>query len=201
VKAEDAIQKAIDSVVEVKKNNQQVIAVDALIAYLNVLKSDVAHQAHFDERAHVAQLEEYKAKNANQLAHYQAQNEHALKMFDSVIAYGQMALKSAILVNGAGAVAILALMGNIWDKHVRPEAVQLLACSVTFFALATLGGAVGTGMTYLTQNAYAYGWKRRGNWLNGIVVLIVLVVCYGGFGYGVYKAYHAFVDYLGVRTP
>ena len=200
MKADIALQKIIDDIVDFKKTNQSVVAVDALIAYLSVFKKDVSEQEHFDELRHSAQLEEYKAKNASQLAEYEAQNSRALAMFDSVISYGQMSLKSAILINGGAAVAILALIGNIWSQHISPPTVELLARSILLFSLAALGGAFGIGCTYLCQKLYAGGYRRLGHTLTGFVILFVVFVCYGGFVWGVFDAYHAFLGQLG-KTP
>jgi len=44
-------------------------------------------------------------------------------MFKSVIDAGTVALRSATLINGGAAVALLAFIGNIWEKGVAEEAV------------------------------------------------------------------------------
>ncbi len=77
--------------------------------------------------------------------------------FKHTVTAGQSALKSAILINGGGSVAIIALIGNILNIPGQPNQIGLhsLSYSLKMFAIGTLCAAIATGATYLAQFYYA----------------------------------------------
>ncbi len=123
---------------------------------------------------HASNLAKYNAENACNLAQYNAENARNLEMFKSVILAGQSALKSAILVNGGAAVALLAFIGNIWNKQTDVYVVEKLLVSMALFALGNLTGAVASGFTYLAQRKYADGKDKGGNILNSVIIGLVI---------------------------
>ena len=135
-------------------------------------------------------------KHERNLEHYKAQQLFDVEMFRSVIGYGQAALKSAILINGGAAVALLAFIGNIWAKGVRPDVADSLTNGIVLFASGVLAAAVGTGGSYFTQYYYhiegperaAIYWRR----LTILVVLLAFIL----FGFGACESYQAFVEHL-----
>jgi len=71
--------------------------------------------------------------------------------FNAVITFAVHALKTAILINGGAAIAILALVGKIWaDKNI----VSYLAASLLLFTIGVLAAAIGTGVSYLAQSGF-----------------------------------------------
>ncbi len=70
------------------------------------------------------------------------------KEFDAVISFAQTALKVPILINGGAAIAILALVGNIWKEN---RLTVDLAGSLLFFSIGVLIAAIGSGAAYLAQ--------------------------------------------------
>src|SRR5690348_15897112 len=78
-----------------------------------------------------ASMEAYKAKLAALGNSLQQQHESNLEMFRTVIVTGQSALKSALLINGGAALAILAFVGHIWGNaktpHILPSLTHGLA--------------------------------------------------------------------------
>jgi hypothetical protein len=78
--------------------------------------------------------------------------------FNAVISFAVTALKTAILINGGAGIAILALAGKIWgDKNI----VSYLAVSLLLFTFGVLAAAVGTGMSYLSQNGFLMAEKKE----------------------------------------
>ncbi|WP_429933152.1 hypothetical protein [Alteromonas sp. 4B03] len=73
----------------------------------------------------------------------------AIEHFKSVISMAELALKSAILINGGASVALLTFIGNIksGDKN-------FLVYSLCSFAFGVLFGAIGTFLAYLAQNHF-----------------------------------------------
>ena len=69
------IKRAVN---DVKQKNQDVISVDALLNYLDVLEKDASETDDINHRQHEANLAEYRAENERNIAHYNAQQLHHL---------------------------------------------------------------------------------------------------------------------------
>ena len=85
----------------------------------------------------------------------------AIEHFKSVISMAELALKSAIFINGGASVALLTFIGNIksGDKN-------FLVYSLCSFAFGGLFGAIGScGLSYL---AFFIGIILASNGLMGI---------------------------------
>jgi len=143
---------------------------------------------------HASNLAKYNAENACNLAQYNAENTANLEMFKSVILAGQSALKSVILINGGAAVAILAFIGNIWNKQTDVYVVKKLLVSMALFVLGNLTGAVASGFTYLAQRKYAEssGGKCKGGDILSRVIIGLVVFSYLVFTIGAVIALVAF---------
>ena len=140
-------------------------------------------------------LAEYKAKNDANLAEYRVRADSELEQFRSVIQSGQAALKSAILINGGAAVALLAFLGRIWQKPQSTADVSGLTMSLLEFIFGVLAVAVASGTTYICQYSYGRNWIKTGHTIN-IVSILLVVISYILFGLGSYSAYQAFVTHL-----
>ena len=119
--------------------------------------------------------ERWKMEHQSQLAQYNAESARRVEMFKSVITAGQSALKSAILINGGAAVAILAFVGSIWEKSIALCTVIYLLVAMGLFTVGVLLGAVASGLTYLAQRAYAQEREKGGNRLNVAIISCVVV--------------------------
>ncbi len=119
-----------------------------------------------------------------QLEQYKARNRAREELGRSAVAYGQATLKSALLINGGGAVALLAYIGKVLPMR------GMLALPLSFFGIGVFAAAFGTGLSYLTQYAYALKWKRAPflHWVTAGVV----VLSYFLFLAGVWQAYSVF---------
>jgi len=165
------------------------IKCDNLIAYLDeVINSP-------EEDVNAAQMEKYKA----QLQLWIKQNEVAhgwdLEMFRSVIMAGQNALKTAFLMNGSAAVALLAFLGKLSDQHQNKIAV--FASSLVVFVIGVLAITMASGSTYLSQFFYADSelWKQKTGLVLNILAIVLGLSSYGLFIWGTIIAYKAFIGF------
>ena len=113
-------------------------------------------------------------------------------MFRSVISYGQSALKSATLINGGGAVALLAFIGHVWSSQLSRVMVTGLGFSLLLFVLGVLCASVASGTTYLSQGFYHEAHERLGKTIHAITILLV-IGSYVFFAFGAYNAYLTFL--------
>ena len=195
MQAKDVVDVIKKAVLDVKAKQQEVISVEAMSNYLDALKKDVEGAEEANKQKFEADVAVFRAEHERNLAQYEAQQLHAVEMFRSVIAYGQAALKSAMLINGGAAAALLAFIGNIWAKGVAPDAVSSLTSSIAFFAFGVLVAAVGTAGSYFTQYCYSEGFQRSAIVFHTLTVLVVLAA-FALFGFGAWESYQAFVEHL-----
>jgi hypothetical protein len=94
-----------------------------LIAFLDRYESGIEGREEYDRQAHEANLAQFKAQNTTNLTGW-------VENFRSVISYGQLAIKSAMLENGGAAVAVLAFIGNLWSKGFPQQQLGPLADAI-----------------------------------------------------------------------
>lgn len=163
------------------------IASDNLIAYLD----DVI--ASPSEDITEAQLEHYKAQLQVWVEENKRGHASDLEMFKSVITSGQNALRTAFLLNGGAAVAILAFLGKLSDHHT--DKIPLFASSLIIFVSGVLAIAIASGFTYLSQWIYAESgkWQYSTGLTFNILAIILGLSSYGLFIWAMYRAYYAFL--------
>lgn len=186
------IQQAVQ---DVKNKNQGMVSTDALLKYLDALARDVESSNQRTQRQMEADLAVFRAEHERNIAQYQAHQTHAVELLRSVITYGSAALKSALLINGGAAAAILALIGNIWLKETGAAAVKSLTMAILLFSFGVLAAAIGTAGSYFSQYCYSEPFPRAAIVFHTITVVLVLL-SYGLFGFGSYEAYSAFAKHL-----
>ena len=184
----EEIKKAVK---DVQENNKDVISIDALLNYLNVLDKDASDVDEDTKRKHETELTVYRAENEHNLAHYNAQQLQAVEMFKSVISYGTAALKSAILINGGAAVALLAFIGNIWNKSIPQSAVGHLTSAIAYFSFGVLAATIGTASSYITQYCYGHNYMKTGKVIH-ILTLALVIGSYALFSLGIVGARESF---------
>jgi hypothetical protein len=146
-----------------------------------------------DQRA--ALLEQYKARLmvwANQVKQV---DDWRVENVRTLIALGQSALKSAILINGGAAVALLAFLGHLVTQE-RPD-VSLIpfATSLRLFVIGVLCASIACGTTYLSQYAYSNPktWAQRLGLIIQVVTIALVLCAYVAFLAGADAAYIGFV--------
>jgi predicted alpha/beta hydrolase family esterase len=119
-----------------------------------------AEKEHHKNVTIQAWLEEFKG--------YQLQNVEMLK---AVFQFGGAALKSAILINGGAAVALLAFMGAIFVG--KPDVSKELTCPLMTFTFGVLSAAIASGTSYFAQYYYSSKNDSAGNFWRGTVIIFV----------------------------
>lgn len=189
---EELIRQVRNDVKAVREKGQQVIDATALDTYLAELEETASLTKAERARAHESQMENFKATHQSNLAHYSAQNQHALEMFRTVVTVGQGALRSPMLINGGAAVAILGFLSNAWAKGVPSAVLRNLPNALLLFTAGVLAAALASGFAYLAQQAFTSGQERSGKRIRALVIARV-VVSYLLFGSGAWEAYVAFI--------
>jgi len=179
----------------VKEKQQKIVSIEALENYLEKLKKYVGASETEWMAAHQANLEHYKAQNEAKLAEYRANVDMHLEHFRSIIQTAQVALRSVILINGGGAVALLAFFSRIWGVGLSAPVVLGLTKSLLLFVFGVLVAAVASGASYLTQYAYFGKWNKLGH-LFRYASIVFVVISYALFAWGCYAAYGAFVAHF-----
>lgn len=133
-------------------------------------------------------IEKLKLDQDRRLAVYNTETQLGL----SVITLGQNALKSALLINGGAAVALLAFIGNIWDSGIGKEPACLLASALKFYAIGVLVAAVGNGATYCSQHFYQLKKEMAGLIFQYLAIFLV-VAAYYFFYSGSMSSYDAII--------
>ncbi|MEX3896374.1 hypothetical protein [Paraburkholderia sp. BR10954] len=156
MKASEAIQQIQADVADVKANGVQQILVANLEAYLvTALQKAHAEESSVASAEQIAQAEHNREVWKAQLA---ANTNHQVEMFKSVIEAGQTALRSAIVINGGAAAALLAFAGNAITKGQSLAGDPLLSrigMGLMWFVAGIGCAGVATGARYLAQWAYS----------------------------------------------
>jgi len=108
--------------------------------------------------------------------------------FEVVISSAESALKNAFLVNGGGAVALLAFFGQA-SKQPGFSSVWL-ASALLILVVGTALAAVATGLSFLAQYGYMIGKRRSvlGRYARNVTALNITMVmlsyfCFVGAGF------------------
>lgn len=113
---------------------------------------------------------------------------------NSIITLGQGAIKSAVLINGGAAVAMLAFIGNVWGKEgLTHDVVILLANSVIHYAYGVLFAAGAAGTTYVTLQVQLFGYEKWG-WFMQFITIVLVGASYYYFYLATNQAYNAFIQ-------
>lgn len=158
------LEKVENDLLEVKKQGEQAVDIDKLLAYLSTIKNSSEVQLEIEKDlaryAHERNLEHYKAKVQNHIANYETLSENLLQQFKSIIDLAQSTLKSAILINGGAAVALLTFIGNSWGKGDGQSVYPILS-GISYFAKGALSGAVASALAYFCQLCFSYSGDKK----------------------------------------
>lgn len=181
-----------DALAKLKKEGVEHLAVDALMEYLAKLEAAAVPPSPAPSPA---ELEHYKAQLAAWVEKQKEVSSFNLEGFKSVILAVQNALRSAILLNGGAAVAMLAYIGKLSVE--ASASVSQFAFPLFLFVLGALTVAVGSGVTYLSQWFYFGGsiWKWRVGFALNILAILLGLTSYGLFAVGAWLAYLEFKAY------
>ncbi|WP_088211201.1 hypothetical protein [Shewanella sp. Shew256] len=196
MKSTDIIQEVKKALANAKQKGAVSVSIDSMEKFMHQLDERAQKQGDFNQLEHARILKEFEAENARNIAHSQNVNAHSVEMFKSVIASGQGALKSSMIINGGAAAALLAFTGKIWSEGSIVQVTNALTQSILWFCVGLLVACVASGTTYLSQFAYAKGHDRTGDVVNVFTVLIVLS-SYVIFGFSCFNASSTFTLHFG----
>lgn len=112
--------------------------------------------------AYLAQAEEHagsvleyrKLVHASSLAAYVANHDKRKMLFEAVMAMSQTVLRTALVINGGAAVALLAAMSNSVGKPGTSAFVHALAGGTALFGGGVLSAAGAAALAYVSQALY-----------------------------------------------
>lgn len=182
-----------DIVVKLLADGATHLRTESVISYLD---QSIKYLEELPSEPSSADLELYKAKLQTWVEEHRSAHAHKVEMFRSVIESGQNALRTAFLLNGGGAIAMLTFVGNLAIND--PLRVPSLAPSLTLFVVGVLLVTMAAGATYMSQWLYsgAQRWSRRAGFTFHIFAIVLPISSYGVFGWGVYEAYTVFAQYV-----
>ncbi len=103
-------------------------------------------------------------------------NEDQVEMFKAVVTFATLAIKSIIVVNGAAVIALLAFLGNIWDKNGSAAIITAAGSSLGHFVYGLICGVATAAFSYLAQVVFAEVQRGpSGRVLSGEVLRVVAV--------------------------
>lgn len=193
MEVKDAIQIIKSALAQVQSTGKEFVHIPSLNTYLDDLEKKASVSSHALELQHQSNLEWYKAQQQSSLEGYKAQQQQQIEMFRSVIATGQTALKTSLLINGGATVALLTFLGHVWSNPQGGNLVSVLSLSLYLFGLGVLLGAVATGFTYLAQSAYNHAYHTTGAVFR-ILVIVLVVATYFLFLLGLGNTREAFLS-------
>jgi hypothetical protein len=131
-------------------------------------------------------------------------SQGAIASHHSTIEFARDALKGIVIINGAAAAAMLALISQVASKCtlIIPTLAPVLGC----FAAGVLAGGFATALSYMAQVFFSHsiregmaGLKHEAptRWGNGhqIAALVVALVGYGAFALGAWNAANALQNF------
>lgn len=193
MKSSEVIQMLNSSINTYKEQGVEYVSISDLEANAESLQI-MAEKTPEDVAAGEAMLEEYRAELSAWVASNQHQHEGQMEMLRATISVGQSALKSALLINGGAAVALLAFIGKIWGNAESVETIDALASSLICFVIGVLSTAMAGAATYFSQAGYASQFGPNKDWLGNRGRLFAVLFVFGGyilFGVGAWLAYQA----------
>lgn len=99
-------------------------------------------------------------------------------------------LKSALVVNGGAAVALLAFVGNLATKATGGLSMNGFGRAMLIFAAGVLLAGVGQAVTHFLALLGLKGQSDLAGWTN-LVVMFLVVAAFTAFGWGTWEAFKA----------
>lgn len=165
-----------------------------LFSYVNNVQDDFKEMV--EEQNQVKKRDELQ--HQSNLAYYNAVTSAKLEQCRIVNQAGQSALKACVFLNAGSAVAILALLVNVWEK-TEPDIGTKIIAATSLFAFGALMGSVSTGITYLTLYASEANKNTLAHYLNLSANGLVLI-SYNLFIIGVYLALVGIGKHYGINV-
>ena len=195
MKASEVVDILKSSIAATRESGVDTVSLSDLEAYAHKL-SETASETPEDVAVGEAAMERYRAEHDVWISSRQQLHEHNLEMLRSVITVGQLALKSALLINGGAAIALLALVGQVWSSNDGKLALGSLATALLYYVFGVLSAAVAAGTTYISQAGYAGEFGSASLFigrLGHVATLLGVIGAYVLFSRGSWIAFMAIV--------
>lgn len=178
------------SIEEIKSKGTAALTCDSIIAYLSSVETSPNMEPS------VIDIEQYKANLQNISDTGRYQHETRLEVFRSTINMGQSALRSSFLLNGGGAIALLAFISHL--AQIKAEKVPEFADCLLPFVFGVLAITVTSGFTYLSQwvSAHEAPWSEKAGYTLNIFCILLGLISYAMFAWGVFAAHSALITYV-----
>ncbi|MHB1092334.1 hypothetical protein [Thiobacillus sp.] len=134
-----------------------------------------------DVAAGEAAMEAYRADLSLWVSSRQQNHEHNLEMLRATITTGQSALKSALLINGGAAVALLAFLGSVWSSDKIGEVPSEINPALLLYVFGVLSAAVAAGATYLSQAGYGNEFGKASRYVGYIGHVLAVLGVLGSY--------------------
>lgn len=191
METKEAIDKLKSDLAGIKAQGQETIPIEGLENYLSALEKDAS-----------ASLESRKLEFQGMLADHDARVKFDIEIFKTANEAGREALKAALIINGGAVIAFLGFLGSMLSKGGAEALGLKLTIPLCSFGFGVLFAALGFGVRYLTQFCYAKrgkkAWINAGHFSNFVTILLATAAL-TVFGFGVYRAYAAFVSHFTIR--
>jgi hypothetical protein len=168
------LRSALD---ELKNNGNTSVPIDGLQKYLDEISRITQDKEINQSQQLLVAKEKFEYDFDVWKVKAPIQNAQELEMFKAVLETGLSALKSATLINGAAAIALLAFLGNVLSKSgAKIDAVQInsFSSALEIFVFGVFFAGVATGMRYLSQDCYAEAHFKMGTVFKFLAIILAL---------------------------
>jgi len=191
MKSIEVVEVLRGAVANTKEAGVKQVSIADLEAFSARLAETVA-RTPADAAAGDAAMEAYRAELSAWVSTRQQDHEHNLEMLRATITTGQSALKSALLINGGAAVALLAFIGSSWSSNKIAEALPDISAALLLYVFGVLAAAVAAGATYLSQAGYGNEFgkvSRCVGYIGHVLAVVGVLASYILFGRASWLAY------------
>jgi hypothetical protein len=159
----DALNVIRARIAELNASKSDAITIASLEQLLSAIEIDVTNNPPAE---HVtAAIENTKLRQAYDLTIYAEKLANARMMFKSVITTAIAAGRAAMLMNGGGAVALLAFIGHVASTGINKAYVSQLSQPLAGFLTGVLFAGLFSGLFALAQRTYTHDWKKTGHFI------------------------------------
>ncbi len=134
-----------------KENGQNAILIENLESYLDDIETIAKTSAEQSYSEEANRIEEAQRNFENEIKIAQIQSTASLELFKSVLESGLTALKSAIIINGGAAIALLAFIGGIINTKNNRASISGIGEALLIFTIGVGLAGIATGLRYITQ--------------------------------------------------
>jgi len=183
-----AIRKAVHQTAEGGRAAINVVDLDRYFAQWEALPLDTQRELTQVER------DALRARFEEALANQKLNAKAKLEEWRSIIAAGRRAVKSALLISGGAAAALLAFIGHLATaQSPAHEAIRHLGLALALYVGGLLSTAMSAGAVYVGQTRYFIGKVTAGHVFNfisiGLVILSYMLFAWASlWAYGVFRA-------------